>query len=243
MLTLVKIYTKMRYCVIEVDRSFKGLFTSNLRGVWINTVLAFVLPSFQNCLDLGIKLIIFLLGCITLFFVFLYLVTGRFRSLSDSLRVILNTTERLNDIMTRTVPRVLHGLEKKDFADSGSESELIRIMSSQYTTRESPLKLNSRGKDLLESSGTRKVIDSNLDSLIEDMEKEKLDNLLDIELRCLCVLKRKKDDKEFISAKNYAWNNSNISINNIFYVGSIYLRDKYIEKHPELLKVEELSIK
>lgn len=68
------------------------------------------------------------------------------------------------------------------------------------------------------------------------MEQQKIRNLQDVEQQSFYVLKETEDDKIADPLKNYLYNNPTRNINTIFFVGSIYLRDKYLEKHPELLK-------
>jgi hypothetical protein len=206
-------------------------------------VLAIVLPSFQVSLDLAIKLIVFLLGCIALFFVFACLVSGKVRGLLDSIQTLVRAADKWNAVLVTILPTVLHGLEDNKVIEGGSESKLISIISSEYTTAESPRKLNKKGTLLLENSNMRDIVDSNIDSLTEQLEHEKLDNLLDLEQRCLCVLRRMKNPPGMARLKNYVWTNPELNIYYLLFVGSLYLRDRYLERHPEVLEAAGISFK
>jgi len=148
----------------------------------------------------------------------------------------------VNEFMRKVLPTVLRGLEDQKIVETGCEKSLIEIISSPYITPDSAKQLNDSGMDLLKNSQMQKIIDANLDSLIQKLEKQNLKSLFDVEVHSLCILRRMKDEKAITFLKNYIYNNPEKNINDILFVGSIYLRNKYAESHPKILEEVELDL-
>lgn len=109
----------------------------------------------------------------------------------------------------------------------------------------SPVSLSDIGEAALVESGGKEYIDNNLNALLLEMEEEDLETALDVQDFSTSLLILKTEDKEFNKIKTFVYNNPvykgiSISIVQIVKVMAIYLRDKYLEKHPNLLADEEL---
>ena len=112
---------------------------------------------------------------------------------------------------------------------------------------QSPVSLTDVGIEILEKSGGRRYIDENLAALLIDLEKRELKTALDVENIAASVLLFKSNQTAFTPIKNYIYNNpefvselglkATLDLGKIAQVMGIYLRDKYLEKHPEL-KIE-----
>lgn len=113
----------------------------------------------------------------------------------------------------------------------------------------SPLKLTSFGVLLLKESGGQECIDNNEDFFLAEIQKLQPKVALDVETYSLSVLNDNLKDEKFNQIKNYIFNspspkefvdsegakiNLEIKIESILMVMSIYLRDKYLDKHAEI---------
>lgn len=118
----------------------------------------------------------------------------------------------------------MHGLEKLNWANSNS-----------------PFILNQRGEWLSEESGIREIINTNSASLIGALEKDGPSNGYDVELFAMkevanyveSNLEISKKIKDFIY-KNPVYETKEIGLNDIYFVGSMILRDLYLQKHTEI---------
>ena len=104
----------------------------------------------------------------------------------------------------------------------------------------SPITLTDIGKEVLNVSGGKEYVDNNIDGLIQKMEEENLKTALDVQNYSSSLLFQKIDDDNFKKIKNFIYNNPNykkvnISSTVIIKTMSIYLRDKYLDRHPNLL--------
>lgn len=149
----------------------------------------------------------------------------------------------VNLFMGRILPLMLEGFEKRHLVPESTLARWTILMCDDILSTASPIRLSEEGGKLLEESGIRKLIDDSIDSLLSELEAEELDSLQDVQLACFCVLKATEDTAIAVPLKNYLYRNPGQDINTIFCAGSIYLGDRYLEKHPELLQNENLERK
>lgn len=110
----------------------------------------------------------------------------------------------------------------------------------------SPKELTSLGVDILDKIGGKKYIDNNISSLIATMEKQDFKSGLDVENYSTILLFEKTNEDGFTPIKNYIFQNPeykledgskmSLDINVVMSIMSIYLRNKYFEKYPDLKK-------
>lgn len=125
----------------------------------------------------------------------------------------------------------------------GMKKELLHDLPNKsiWANSSSPLHLNDSGRNLLFSSGAKKMIDESEKSLVKKLNDKNIQTAYDLEKEALMVIDdfissdREKDRK----IKNFLYNNPKflgnvIDFRDIIFVGSIYLRDKYLGKYPEL---------
>lgn len=120
---------------------------------------------------------------------------------------------------------------------------------SQLLRKCSPYRLLYLGEQLLDRSGGRKCVDDNADVLVAEIEKRSPSAPLDVEDAALNVVRAFRDTPLFNDVKNFIYYSPqeieltdekgekverSIHINLIFMLMSIYLRDKYFERHPEI---------
>lgn len=94
----------------------------------------------------------------------------------------------------------------------------------KYSVRNSPIKLNDEGEELLAKSEADKYINDNLEELINEISDEDPKSPYDVQELSSEVLRNKRDSDDFIKFKDYAYENG-IEVDAIIYVMSIYLRD------------------
>jgi hypothetical protein len=159
-----------------------------------------------------------------------------FRNKFKTFQAIKSMANMANAFMTKILPDILQGLEKKQFAKEGTLAEWTKIVGSEMCIIKSPQQLNERGEQLLNNSGIKKAIDQNLKMLLEKLERKKPQNLLDVEKYALYILRDEEDESVTNTLKNYLYNNPNETFNTVLFVGSVYFRNLYLQKHPEMLK-------
>lgn len=113
----------------------------------------------------------------------------------------------------------------------------IRILLQRdFASSNSPRELNDEGERIFKQSRIQKIIDEKLDYLISEIEKLNPQTAYDAEKFTESVMDDLKNDTSIIeSLKNGAYE-AGTDIDVVLFIGSIYLRDKYLEKHFELLK-------
>ena len=156
---------------------------------------------------------------------------------SPDLPLYKKMAQRTNDVIQEVFPSFLQDLIKRDICGVTPIEKLTAIIGRDYTTNHSPKKLNSAGLSLLEDSKMKRFVEFYLEELIAKLEELNPDNTLDVEQRSLTVIwdKIKEDERHLAIFKNYVFNHPDKTLDNLFLVGSIYLRDKFFDKHPELL--------
>ena len=118
----------------------------------------------------------------------------------------------------------------------------ISVLSNQsnFSNANSPIVLNNDGKLLLEKSGANTYLKNNSVFLVKELSKLRIDSALDVEREAFILLSSKSiSDHKFKEIKDFIYNRTKVNskqvtLSDVLYVMSIRLRDKYLEKHPEL---------
>ena len=99
-----------------------------------------------------------------------------------------------------------------------------------------PYRLTEDGEKHLLASGGKACIDINLDFFILELEKANPKTAYDAEKEATNVLYDNSDKQFFNGIKDYVFlDPEGITLTATILAMSIYLRDKYFEKHPEIL--------
>jgi len=110
-----------------------------------------------------------------------------------------------------------------------------------FMMNQSPTRLSVVGIKLLKESGGMKLIDENIDLFISSLKSTLPKTALDVENNSFEVLFKNSDTEMFREVKDFIYNNpvyegTQINLTSIVKISSIYLRDKYFEKHPDILE-------
>lgn len=119
-----------------------------------------------------------------------------------------------------------------------------------FSGKHSPRQLNQNGIELLKDSGADKVLEANMDFFIKKMEVIKPKTAYDVEDLASTVLLAESNDDIFIPLKSWVYNAptrelknddgsvkmQDVELDDIIFVMSLPLRDKYLELHPDIIK-------
>lgn len=119
-----------------------------------------------------------------------------------------------------------------------------------FSAKNSPRQLNQNGEELLRDSGGRELLERNMDFFINKIEKLQPKTALDVENMALAVLQTHTNEDMFIPIKNWIYNapamelknpdgstrSQEVDIDDVIFVISLPLRDRYLELHPEIIK-------
>ncbi len=166
----------------------------------------------------------------------------RFKKTEEDCNKIAGLTKDVHSIRT-DINRISSSIEKLFvFLNDKHDNFDSRLFRSQ-----SPIQLTPAGSDLLSKFGGDIYIENSLNRLITLMEVQNFKSALDVQNHARVLLSDEVEKEDFVKIKNYIFNNpvykyddKDIQLNllTIISVMSIYLRDKYFEKHPELREVE-----
>lgn len=121
-----------------------------------------------------------------------------------------------------------------------------------FFTSNSPIQLTPAANEVLFKSGAKYFIDKNINNLIEQIEINKFKTALDIQSFAPALLWNYSYDTSFDGIKNYLFKNPYfnskskdgedlaipLDLDTIINIMGIYLRDIYLEKHPQLKPLE-----
>jgi hypothetical protein len=121
-------------------------------------------------------------------------------------------------------------------------------MDSNLFISKGPIQLSELGERILIAIGGREFIDNNLALLVKEMDIQGIKTALDAQTYAPIIISKISNQDSFNGIKNYAFKNpfykeknssgEEISIpldmGTITNIMGIYLRDKYLEKHPSL---------
>ncbi len=102
----------------------------------------------------------------------------------------------------------------------------------------SPLNLTPLGKQKLEEIGFVDDVNNNIESLIKQIDQSNPKSALDVEVICIGLIRYSVLDSTstiFKKSEDFIYNNPEFNNPSYFKATGVYLRDKYLEKHPELL--------
>lgn len=124
--------------------------------------------------------------------------------------------------------------------------ETIQSATMEYSEKHSPRKLNSNGVKLFNDISGNQFLSDNKDYLLEKIALLSPKTALDVENFALSVLRASSNEDIFIPLKNWVYNapsreltrpdgekvTAEVSIDDVYFVLSLPLRDMYLERHP-----------
>ena len=124
-------------------------------------------------------------------------------------------------------------------------------MIDKLAKKASPLKMTPLGEVLFEKSSAKKTIDNNIDFLIKELEDINPQTAYDVEEEALSYLLRNMGNEIFTDIKKFLYYSPDtiqlkdtfsgedkdvrLSMQSIIKLMSIYLRDLYLKKHPNIV--------
>jgi len=129
---------------------------------------------------------------------------------------------------------------KFDYIDEKKDKAKIL----ELALRHSPLRLTTKGTDFLTNSGGKKLLDENIDFFISKLEATEPMTPYDVENNASNVVLECSSLPMFNPVKNFLYFTPKLGLNEkdeeptmftVAYVMGLYLRDIYIEKHPEIM--------
>lgn len=129
-------------------------------------------------------------------------------------------------------------------SDSFDFVPLHEIRPTGYIEEESPLKLTQLGKKVLEQSGAKQIIEDNYVELEAMIDEKHPNTAYDVQSYVSKLIAQLENEKWAIPIKNFAYENPRfdnhlLKLVDIQKTMVVYLRDKYLKKHQELLKDEK----
>lgn len=209
----------------------------------LNTMFEYVLEHFPA------------IGCTILLVVVCVYATWKIRGLFDQSRNIQSKVDnlpcqshekkidqmklndkKLNNIST-SIRKIEEWIIKQDVDAMG---DLVRKCS--------PYKLTELGYIMLLESGAKECVDENMDFFVHKLEETDPLTAYDVEKNALTIVSDSIDDPVFNGIKDFIYNSPQVmemktevgeqevkvDIRRILMIMSIYLRDRYFEKHTEL---------
>lgn len=109
-----------------------------------------------------------------------------------------------------------------------------------YFKAKSPIDLTDVGEKLLEESGAKDVVDKQYHKLSQMLDSKEPQTAFDVQEYAGKVIAELDDTDAFIPIKRFIYNNPEfhgrtLTIMNVEQVMAIYLRNKYLAQHSELL--------
>ena len=171
--------------------------------------------------EIGVVIIIVLLALFICFQEF----AKKFQKIIDKIDLFRNPLAEIQNFLGKNTEFVpIHPIEPKGFTQSYS-----------------PIGLTDLGKKLLDESGAKKAIDDNFDELEKKINEKNFKNAYDVQ-SYISHLVAKINKRDFmIPVKNFVYENPKygdveLELTDVQRAMLVYLRDKYLEKHSEILK-------
>lgn len=119
-----------------------------------------------------------------------------------------------------------------------------------YSAKHSPRRLNDNGIALLEDCGGKAFLQAHMTFFIKKMEQLQPKTPLDVEDMAMAILQANTNEDMFIPLKNWIYNaptrtlknedgtthKQDVELDDVIFVMSLPLRDRYLELHPEILQ-------
>lgn len=128
---------------------------------------------------------------------------------------------------------------------ASSSTKVFLSAAEDYSEKHSPRQLNNNGETLYNDISGEKFLTDNLDYFFSEIDKLAPKTALDVEVFALAVLRASLSEDIFIPLKNWVYNApsreitnrdgeqslTDVSMEDVLFVLSLPLRDKYLENH------------
>jgi len=146
-----------------------------------------------------------------------------------------------NAFAKKILPGVLEHFENEKLTPKGTLKIWTEVVSEELFKYKSLKALSEKGKVLSSDSKINEIIDTNLEYFYKKVEDQKPTTALDVESAAFYALVKELhgDSDKIDLIKNYLVSHPDITMTNIAYVGSFYLRNKYLKEHEDIFKQDE----
>ena len=114
------------------------------------------------------------------------------------------------------------------------EPQVEKLWKRAFAPGHSPRMLNEEGQRVFNQSGIKDIFSKNLENLITDIENYNPKKAYQVEELAEKVMQSLKENPNILESLKEKAYRAGVDVDTILFVGSIHLRDKYIEKHPEI---------
>ena len=121
----------------------------------------------------------------------------------------------------------------KAIANSLSEADEINFNHSHLRDY-SPLSITEEGEKYLEITGFIQIVSEQSDKFFKVIDLENPTTKYDVEVNAVKSVLALLDEEYFRPVKIYFYNHPKEDIRGFAKIAGVYLRDKYLEKHPEI---------
>jgi len=132
---------------------------------------------------------------------------------------------------------------------TASRTKPLILAETDYSEKKSPRKLNNNGEILYSDINGEQFLNDNLQYFISEIDKLKPKTALDVENFALAVLRASSDLDMFIPLKSWVYNEPTrtiqrvdgskvqtvVSMDDVLFILSLPLRDKYLARHPQII--------
>jgi len=128
------------------------------------------------------------------------------------------------------IKRILDKTDKigDDVADIKPKVKILWEL--QFAGGKSPLTLNEKGKDILNKSGVKELVDRRLIQLIESIREKNPKNAYQVQEFAKEVMFNIKSNPEILPNLQKGAFDTGVDVDSVLFVGSLYLRDLALPK-------------
>ncbi len=193
--------------------------------------------------------------------VLIWKIASRSQSIDDKLKTIdtlpcthhdarLNSHDRFFNETRTTLSEVKGQLDLLVKLSTATRTKPLITATAEYSEKLSPRKLNKNGLALYEDIQGEKFLTDNLTYFLSEIDKLHPKTALDVENFALSILRASSSEDIFIPLKSWVYNAptrqivdragelspTEVSMDDIFFVLSLPLRDKYLEHNPSIIQ-------
>lgn len=131
-----------------------------------------------------------------------------------------------------------------------NQKRRIEKAASYFSSKRSPRQINQSGIDLLKDSGADRFLEENIGLFIKKMEAFQPKTAYDVEDLASTVLLAESNEDIFVPLKSWLYNApsrlmtdengtskmKDLNLEDVIFVMSLPLRDRYLELHPEIIR-------
>jgi hypothetical protein len=190
----------------------------------IKNLIGSILSDLGFTLDKTVPLIV--LGFIVYFFI-----EKRINTMEESIDKKIEKVDKPFKSLEAFIIRLCGAIE------SGGDVKNVTLYK-----KGSPLEITPEGIMEIEKMGFRDSIDKNLDALFKMVDESGPKSALDVESFCVGLIRYLINSKEsdlFKQVEDFIYNNPDYNNFEYYKTAGLYLRDRYFEKHPELLPAKQ----